>query len=160
MANGYLAECTPKKEHSQIIGKLSAVSSCGFLVGPIIGGHLSEQTHGFYVISFLTAAIFLIETGGYRTVLLLLIYVFVFCVSGCFKHTQNIAKTCIADSLSKSERPKIQGYYNAFSASAFTIGPIVSGHLVEMPGGFYGVTLITATIFLCIHGGLDNRVVG
>lgn len=50
-------------DQSKNIGIFNAVSSIGFIVGPVVGGHIAEMKDGFYIVSLLTALIFFINFG-------------------------------------------------------------------------------------------------
>jgi len=45
------------------MGHFNAASSVGFILGPVVGGYLTEHEGGFYTSSFTCAAIFLINAG-------------------------------------------------------------------------------------------------
>lgn len=62
LSKAYLADLTPVNEHAKVFGQFNSVSSIGFVFGPIIGGHLADSTNGFYLVSFFTGAIFLLNT--------------------------------------------------------------------------------------------------
>lgn len=61
LSKAYLADLTPVNEHAKVFGQFNSVSSIGFVFGPIIGGHLAEFSNGFYLVSVLTAAVFLLD---------------------------------------------------------------------------------------------------
>ena len=63
LTRGYLSHCTPSNLHSSIFGRFNAASSIGFILGPIVGGHLS-QTASFSVAAFCTAGTFGLMLGG------------------------------------------------------------------------------------------------
>ena len=58
-----MAEATPKKRHVTIFGQMNAAGSIGFIVGPPIGGHMAELPGGFYIISMLSAGLFVLNFG-------------------------------------------------------------------------------------------------
>lgn len=70
VARAYIADITPKKERSAGIGKVGAAFGAGFIVGPVIGGLLSE--FGFFgpglaatiltVVNFVSVFLFLPES--------------------------------------------------------------------------------------------------
>ncbi|XP_033635436.1 major facilitator superfamily domain-containing protein 9-like isoform X2 [Asterias rubens] len=57
----YLAEITPKDERPHVFGRYGAISSTGFIVGPLFGGYLAEYEGGFYKVATCTAAIFVVN---------------------------------------------------------------------------------------------------
>lgn len=46
------------------------------------------------------------------------------------------------------------GRYNAMSATAFIVGPIVGGHIMDLPHGVFVVYTSTCVIFGINSGGL------
>lgn len=67
------------------MGRFNAASSVGFILGPVVGGYLTELKDGFYQTSFICASIFLLNAGKFCHILhfvflhSLLLYVFVIC---------------------------------------------------------------------------------
>ena len=61
LLRGYLADVIPAKDHSHVYGNLNAAANIGFIVGPVIGGHLSDLPSGFNIAAFASASIFLIN---------------------------------------------------------------------------------------------------
>ncbi|XP_062862241.1 major facilitator superfamily domain-containing protein 9 isoform X2 [Trichomycterus rosablanca] len=58
-----LADLVSQTERPLVMGHFSAASSVGFILGPVVGGYLIEKEGGFYLCSFICAAIFLINAG-------------------------------------------------------------------------------------------------
>ncbi|KAK4288299.1 hypothetical protein Pmani_038665 [Petrolisthes manimaculis] len=56
-----LADVTTSEDRSRVFGTFNATSSMGFIVGPMLGGHLSELHNGFALVCNLGAAIFIIN---------------------------------------------------------------------------------------------------
>ncbi|KAK3890818.1 hypothetical protein Pcinc_005263 [Petrolisthes cinctipes] len=56
-----LADVTSSEDRSRVFGTFNATSSMGFIVGPMLGGHLSELHNGFTLVCNLGAAIFLVN---------------------------------------------------------------------------------------------------
>lgn len=61
LTKAYLADLTPTHEHSKVFGRFNSVSSIGFVFGPVVGGHISDMTNGFYFIAIITSGIFLLN---------------------------------------------------------------------------------------------------
>lgn len=61
MSKTYLCDVSPSGDHPKVFGNFNAVSNLGFVVGPLIGGHLAMQTNGFSKVATLTGTIFLIN---------------------------------------------------------------------------------------------------
>ncbi|XP_012254263.2 major facilitator superfamily domain-containing protein 9 [Athalia rosae] len=53
-----VADQIPSEEQSRVSGRLTALSSAGFIIGPVIGGHLAELENGFTYLCYLTALLF------------------------------------------------------------------------------------------------------
>uniref|UniRef100_A0A3P8SBT1 Major facilitator superfamily domain containing 9 n=1 Tax=Amphiprion percula TaxID=161767 RepID=A0A3P8SBT1_AMPPE len=58
-----LSDLVSESERPLVIGHFNAASSVGFILGPVVGGYLTEHEGGFYTSSFTCAAIFLINAG-------------------------------------------------------------------------------------------------
>lgn len=58
-----LSDLVTESERPLVMGHFNAASSVGFIVGPVVGGYLTEHEGGFYTSSFTCAAIFLINAG-------------------------------------------------------------------------------------------------
>ncbi|XP_041463402.1 major facilitator superfamily domain-containing protein 9-like [Lytechinus variegatus] len=58
ITRAYLAEITPKSERARVFGYFNGISSIGFIIGPLIGGHLAEMDNGFFKVSLITSALF------------------------------------------------------------------------------------------------------
>lgn len=70
VARAYIADVTPKEERSAGIGKVGAAFGAGFIIGPVIGGFLSEfgffgpglAAAGLTLINFISVFLFLPES--------------------------------------------------------------------------------------------------
>lgn len=58
MCKAYLCDITPKAEHAAIMGRFNAISSSGFIVGPLIGSHI-----GTFENACLVAAVLFVLSG-------------------------------------------------------------------------------------------------
>lgn len=58
-----ISDLIPPSEQTGVYGKSAALGSLGFIVGPFMGGHLSEMKHGFTYVSGVTALSFLVNLG-------------------------------------------------------------------------------------------------
>lgn len=47
------------------MGHFNAASSIGFILGPVVGGHVAEMKDGFYLVAFLSGGIFFVNYGLY-----------------------------------------------------------------------------------------------
>ncbi|KAM3607745.1 uncharacterized protein V6R79_012982 [Siganus canaliculatus] len=58
-----LSDLVTESERPLVMGHFNAASSVGFILGPVVGGYLTEHEGGFYTSSFTCAAIFLLNAG-------------------------------------------------------------------------------------------------
>lgn len=58
-----LSDVVSETERPLVMGHFNAASSVGFILGPVVGGYLTEHEGGFYMSSFACAAIFLLNAG-------------------------------------------------------------------------------------------------
>ncbi|KAG5877556.1 hypothetical protein JTB14_023329 [Gonioctena quinquepunctata] len=58
-----ISDLIPPKEQSETFGKSASLASLGFIIGPFVGGNLSELKHGFSYVCILTAILFLVNYG-------------------------------------------------------------------------------------------------
>lgn len=61
----YLADILPETQRSSAFGHFNAVSSVGFIIGPIVGGHVAELPGGFTIVAIIAGAIFLLNAGRF-----------------------------------------------------------------------------------------------
>ncbi|KAI4892723.1 hypothetical protein NFI96_015314 [Prochilodus magdalenae] len=58
-----LSDLVSETERPLLMGHFNAASSVGFILGPMVGGYLTEHEGGFYLSSFVCAAIFILNAG-------------------------------------------------------------------------------------------------
>ncbi|KAG7331275.1 hypothetical protein KOW79_005244 [Hemibagrus wyckioides] len=58
-----LSDIVSETERPLVMGHFNAASSVGFILGPVVGGYLTEHEGGFYMSSFVCAAIFVLNAG-------------------------------------------------------------------------------------------------
>ncbi|XP_054644074.1 major facilitator superfamily domain-containing protein 9 [Dunckerocampus dactyliophorus] len=58
-----LSDLASEAERPLVMGHFNAASSVGFILGPMVGGYLTEHEGGFYTSAFVCAAIFLVNAG-------------------------------------------------------------------------------------------------
>ncbi|KAM3861825.1 major facilitator superfamily domain-containing protein 9 [Diretmus argenteus] len=58
-----LSDLVSESERPLVMGHFNAASSVGFILGPVVGGYLTEHEGGFYTSSFTCATIFLLNAG-------------------------------------------------------------------------------------------------
>eukprot|EP00794_Sanderia_malayensis_P000166 gene166-778_t len=55
----YVADVTAPEERPAALGTLNALCSSGFIIGPVIGGHIAMTENGFKTVAFLSGLIFI-----------------------------------------------------------------------------------------------------
>lgn len=63
LTKSLLADITSKEEQSAVLGTFNAASSFGFIVGPLIGGHVAETSNGFQKVGLISAFVFIANSG-------------------------------------------------------------------------------------------------
>lgn len=58
-----LSDIVSESERPLVMGHFNAASSVGFILGPVVGGYLTEHDGGFYTSAFTCAAIFVLNAG-------------------------------------------------------------------------------------------------
>ncbi|MBN3308512.1 MFSD9 protein, partial [Amia calva] len=58
-----LSDLVSETERPVVMGHFNAASSVGFILGPVVGGYLTEHEGGFYTSSFVCSAIFVLNAG-------------------------------------------------------------------------------------------------
>jgi len=59
----YVADVTPPQERPAVLGTLNAVCSSGFIIGPVIGGHIASSQFGFQKVAIITGLIFVLNAA-------------------------------------------------------------------------------------------------
>ena len=73
-------------------------------------------------------------------------------LAGCFKHTQILSKTLVADVVPPSDHSGALGTLGAISGAGFVVGPAIGGHFAERPLGFQYVCWMVAAAFMLNAG--------
>ncbi|XP_075056299.1 major facilitator superfamily domain-containing protein 9 [Mixophyes fleayi] len=63
ISKAFLSDLVSEKERPHVMGRFNAASSMGFILGPVVGGYLTELHGGFYITSLLCTGIFIINAG-------------------------------------------------------------------------------------------------
>ncbi|XP_046517820.1 major facilitator superfamily domain-containing protein 9 isoform X2 [Equus quagga] len=58
-----LARVPVEKERPLVIGRFNTASSVGFILGPMVGGYLTELDGGFYLTAFICFSVFILNAG-------------------------------------------------------------------------------------------------
>lgn len=61
VAKTYLADISEPVDHPKVFGNFNAFSNLGFVIGPLIGGHLAMQSNGFFKVAYVAATIFIVN---------------------------------------------------------------------------------------------------
>ncbi|XP_068536055.1 major facilitator superfamily domain-containing protein 9 [Anas acuta] len=63
ISKALLSDLVSERDRPLVMGRFNAASSVGFILGPVVGGYLTELKDGFYQTSFICASIFLLNAG-------------------------------------------------------------------------------------------------
>lgn len=58
-----LARIPVEKERPLVMGQFNTASSMGFILGPMVGGYLTELDDGFYITCFICFSVFILNAG-------------------------------------------------------------------------------------------------
>ncbi|XP_012860551.1 major facilitator superfamily domain-containing protein 9 [Echinops telfairi] len=63
ISRALLSDLVVEKERPLVIGRFNTASGVGFILGPVVGGYLTELDGGFYVASVICFSVFLLNAG-------------------------------------------------------------------------------------------------
>ncbi|KAJ1118306.1 hypothetical protein NDU88_006501 [Pleurodeles waltl] len=63
ISKALLSDLVSERDRPLVMGKFNSTSGMGFILGPVVGGYLTELEGGFYLASFLCASIFVLNAG-------------------------------------------------------------------------------------------------
>ncbi|XP_029460696.1 major facilitator superfamily domain-containing protein 9 isoform X2 [Rhinatrema bivittatum] len=63
ISKALLSDLVSEKDRPLIMGKFNAAANMGFILGPMVGGYLTELEGGFYLASFICSSIFILNAG-------------------------------------------------------------------------------------------------
>ncbi|XP_075419449.1 major facilitator superfamily domain-containing protein 9 isoform X2 [Tenrec ecaudatus] len=63
ISRALLSDLVVEKERPLVIGRFNTASGVGFILGPAVGGYLTELDGGFYVASLICFSVFLLNAG-------------------------------------------------------------------------------------------------
>lgn len=63
ISRALLSDLVSEKERPLVIGQFNTASSVGFILGPVLGGYLTELDDGFYLTCFICFSVFLLNAG-------------------------------------------------------------------------------------------------
>ena len=59
-----LVDRVPKQHHSMVFGWYNSISTLGFVVGPVLGGHIADMIYGRRLVFITAGAVFILNAGG------------------------------------------------------------------------------------------------
>ncbi|XP_023107318.1 major facilitator superfamily domain-containing protein 9 isoform X1 [Felis catus] len=63
ISRALLSDLVAEKERPLVIGQFNAASGVGFILGPMVGGYLTELDGGFYLTAFICFSVFILNAG-------------------------------------------------------------------------------------------------
>lgn len=63
ISRALLSDVVPEKERPLVIGHFNTASGVGFILGPMVGGYLTELEDGFYLTAFICFLVFILNAG-------------------------------------------------------------------------------------------------
>ncbi|XP_065597194.1 major facilitator superfamily domain-containing protein 9 [Cyrtonyx montezumae] len=63
ISKALLSDLVSERDRPLVMGRFNAASGVGFILGPVVGGYLTELEDGFYQTSLICASIFLLNAG-------------------------------------------------------------------------------------------------
>lgn len=63
ISRALLSDLVAEKERPLVIGRFNTASSVGFILGPMVGGYLTELDDGFYLTAFICFSVFILNAG-------------------------------------------------------------------------------------------------
>ncbi|XP_010990193.3 major facilitator superfamily domain-containing protein 9 isoform X1 [Camelus dromedarius] len=63
ISKALLSDLVSEKERPLVLGQFNTASSVGFILGPVVGGYLTELDGGFYLTAFICFSVFILNAG-------------------------------------------------------------------------------------------------
>ncbi|XP_072477835.1 major facilitator superfamily domain-containing protein 9 isoform X2 [Notamacropus eugenii] len=63
ISRALLSDLVLERERPLVMGKFNTASNVGFILGPVVGGYLTELEGGFYITSFICFSVFILNAG-------------------------------------------------------------------------------------------------
>ncbi|XP_049990712.1 major facilitator superfamily domain-containing protein 9 [Alexandromys fortis] len=63
ISRALLSDLVTEKERPLVLGQFNTASGVGFILGPVVGGYLTELDGGFYVTALICCSVFLLNAG-------------------------------------------------------------------------------------------------
>lgn len=129
------------------VGLLSSLyGTSQLLSSPIIGSW--SDVNGRQTILCLSLIICSIAYGLMGIISSFYMFLIIRFLLGLFKHTQTLCKAFTADIVPAEKQATVHGLMNAFTSFSFMIGPVISGHIMEIENGFKVLTTSVSLIFI------------
>ncbi|XP_046676466.1 major facilitator superfamily domain-containing protein 9-like isoform X1 [Homalodisca vitripennis] len=129
------------------IGLFNSVYSFAQLVSAPIVGSWSD-IHGRRLVLCLSIIVCSI---GYKLLGIttsLYVILIVRCLIGMFKHVQTICRASVADIVPAERMANVLGLINNFTPFSFMFGPVMTGFIMDVDGGFDHLTTIVLVTFI------------
>lgn len=65
ISRALLSDLVAEKERPLVMGQFNTASSMGFILGPMVGGYLTELDDGFYITCFICFSVFILNAGKF-----------------------------------------------------------------------------------------------
>lgn len=130
-----------------LVGLLSSCYGVIQLVsGPVVGSW--SDINGRRTTLVLTIILSSVAYGLMGIVSSFYLFCIIRCLLGSFKHTQTLCRAFVADIVPEDKQASVQGLMNAFTSFSFMIGPLFSGHMMEVENGFQLLSRVVVVIFI------------
>lgn len=63
ISRALLSDLVTEKARPRVLGHFNTASGVGFILGPVVGGYLTESDGGFYVAALICCSVFLLNAG-------------------------------------------------------------------------------------------------
>lgn len=67
ISRALLSDLVTEKERPLVLGQFNTASGVGFILGPMVGGYLTELDGGFYATALICCSVFLLNAGELST---------------------------------------------------------------------------------------------
>ncbi|GLG96616.1 Membrane transporter [Gryllus bimaculatus] len=121
LCKALISYTVPQPEQAEAFGKLNAMAGIGFMIGPIIGGHMAELENGFLYICCLVAFTLWINIG-----------LVPLSSSGAFLRV--VGMEILLQRTDADKRGSLMGSSNSVSSIGRLVGPVIGGLIRDLAG--------------------------